>query len=360
MLNNVVESNIKELNRRFGFTAPAARILIVDDISSNLRVAKELIAPYKTEVHPCLSGAEALEMVQKNQYDMVFMDHMMPGMDGLEATAAIRALGSDDEYYRKLPIIALTANAVSGQQELFLQKGLNDFIAKPIDVKQLNAILERWIPQGKKIVAVPEQPVESEGTANLRILGIDIDMGLRNVNGSLNVYLDILKEFCRNVEDITVQIRQAEKEKDNKLYANSMHALKGVSRSIGALELGNFAEFMEKAARNEDTGTIKQRTVDLLGDVMTLINNIHAAIVARQTDPELRQETDLSQLRLDLLKKAIVTLDIDSVNKILVEYLSMPMSNEAKAKIDTIEQCILMFEYDKAIEAIDQILGENA
>jgi signal transduction histidine kinase/CheY-like chemotaxis protein/HPt (histidine-containing phosphotransfer) domain-containing protein len=360
-LNNVVETNIKELNRRFGFTAPAARILIVDDISSNLRVAKELIAPYKTEVHTCLSGAEALELVQKNRYDLVFMDHMMPGMDGLEATAAIRALGSDnDDYYRNLPVIALTANAVSGQQELFLQKGLNDFIAKPIEVKQLNAVLERWIPQSKKLIAVPEKTVESEGTANLRILGIDIPMGMRNVNGSLNVYLDILKEFCRNVEDITVRIRQAEKEKDNKLYTDSMHALKGVSRSIGALELGNFAEFMEKAARNGDTGTVKQKTVDLLGDVMALTNNIHAAIAARQTDSELQQETNLALLHLDLLKKSIAALDIDSVNKILVEYLSTPMSRETKAKVDTIEQYILMFEYDRAIEVIDQMLEETA
>jgi HPt (histidine-containing phosphotransfer) domain-containing protein len=184
-------------------------------------------------------------------------------------------------------------------------------------------------------------------------------MGMRNVNGSLNVYLDILKEFCRNVEDITVRIRQAEKEKDNKLYTDSMHALKGVSRSIGALELGNFAEFMEKAARNGDTGTVKQKTVDLLGDVMALTNNIHAAIAARQADSELQQETNLALLHLDLLKKSIAALDIDSVNKILVEYLSTPMSKETKAKIDTIEQYILMFEYDKAVEVIDQMLGEN-
>jgi signal transduction histidine kinase/CheY-like chemotaxis protein/HPt (histidine-containing phosphotransfer) domain-containing protein len=358
-LNNVVEHEIKELNRRFGFTAPSARILIVDDISSNLRVAKELMAPYKAEVHTCLSGVEALELVQKNRYDIVFMDHMMPGMDGLEATAAIRSLGSDNEYYRELPIIALTANAVSGQQELFLQKGLNDFIAKPIEVKQLNAVLERWIPPNKKIIAVPEKHEESAETMDLWIPGIDIVMGMKNVNGSLAVYLDILEEFCRNVEDIMFQIRQAEKEKDNKLYADSMHALKGVSRSIGALELGNFAEVMERAAKNEDTGTIKQRTVDLLRDVMILTSNIHAAAL-RQTDSEPRKEMDLALLHLDILKKAIIALDIDSVNKLLVGYLSMSLSSDIKAKVDLIEQHILMFEYEKAVGIIDQILGKNA
>jgi CheY-like chemotaxis protein len=347
------------MNRRFGFTAPAAKILIVDDISSNLRVAKELMAPYKTEVHTCLSGTEALQMVQKNKYDIVFMDHMMPGMDGLETTAAIRALDPGNEYYLKLPVIALTANAVSGQRELFLKRGLNDFIAKPIDIKQLNAVLERWIPQGKKITALPEEPADSADITGLRIPGIDIAMGIRNVSGSLSVYLDILEEFCRNVEDIMIRIRQAEHEKNTQLYADSMHALKGVSRSIGALELGNCAELMEKAARNEGIETIKQKTVDVLRDIMILTNNIHAAIAARHTDSELPQETNLALLRLDLLKKAIAAMDSDSVNKMLVEYLSMPMSAGVKAQVNTIEQHILMFEYDKAAKAIDQMLEAN-
>jgi CheY-like chemotaxis protein len=359
VLNDIAGEDIKELNRRFGFTAPAAKILIVDDISSNLRVAKELMAPYKTEVHACLSGAEALQMVQKNKYDIVFMDHMMPGMDGLETTAAIRALDPGNEYYQKLPIIAFTANVVSGQQELFLQRGLNDFIAKPINVKELNTVLERWIPQDKKIIALPEKPAEPPDVTGLRIPGIDIAMGIRNVSGSLSVYLDILEEFCRNVEDIMIRIRQAEQEKDTQLYADSMHALKGVSRSIGALELGNCAELMEKAARNKDIETIKQKTVDVLQDVMLLTNNIHAAMAARQTDSEPSQETNLAPLRLDTLKEAIIALEIDSVNKMLVEYLSMSMSASVKAQVNTIEQHILMFEYDKAAKVIDQMLEAN-
>jgi CheY-like chemotaxis protein len=277
-------------------------------------------------------------------------------MDGLEAATAIRALKSTDDYYRKLPIIALTANAVSGQQELFLQRGLNDFVAKPIEVKRLNAVLERWIPQDKKIVMAPEKAVETGEDMNLRIPGIDIGMGMRNVNGALNVYLDILKEFCRNVEDITFRIRQARQENNNQSYADSMHALKGVSRSIGALELGNFAEFMEKAARTGDTGTLKQKTVDLLRDVTALTNTIHTALAARQTETEPQKETDLSPLHLDLLKNAIIAMDIDSVNKILVDYLSIPMNSDVKAKVDLVEQYILMFEYDKALEVINRLL----
>ena len=110
------------------FSAPAANVLVVDDISTNLRVAKELISHYDVNVHTSLSGAEAIEMVRKNHYDAVFMDHMMPEMDGLQTTAAIRALGKEDEYFRTLPVIALTANAISGQKEMFLQNGIDDFL----------------------------------------------------------------------------------------------------------------------------------------------------------------------------------------------------------------------------------------
>jgi signal transduction histidine kinase/CheY-like chemotaxis protein/HPt (histidine-containing phosphotransfer) domain-containing protein len=372
VLNNVTEENIKEQRSRFDFTAPGAKILIVDDISSNLRVAKELMAPYKAEIHTCLSGAEAVQMVQKNRYDLVFMDHMMPDMDGIEATAAIRAWEESQgkekqaefpketpgKYPSAVPIIALTANAVSGQQELFLQRGMNDFIAKPIEVKQLNAVLERWIPQNKKIAAVAEGFAESTESLNLRIPGINIAIGMRSVNGSPEVYLDILEEFCRNVEDLSSGIRQAA-QGNNKLYADSMHALKGVSRSIGALDLGNFAELMERAAKAEDSETLRQKTPDLLRNITALTNSIHISLAARRTDSEPRGGTDISLLHLDLLKQAIIALDIDSVNKILVEYLSIAMNSETKTKVDMIERHILMFEYDKAVEVIDQVLKEN-
>ncbi|MDR0585167.1 MAG: response regulator, partial [Treponema sp.] len=136
------------------FTAPGVRILIVDDIATNLDVAAGLLAPYKMEIDRASGGAEAIEMVKKHAYDMVLMDHMMPGMDGIEATAAIRAwereqqnpatpvlsFGEDEtqrDLRKQIPIIALTANAVSGMREMFLEKGFNDYISKPIEIAKL-------------------------------------------------------------------------------------------------------------------------------------------------------------------------------------------------------------------------------
>jgi len=126
------------------FIAPKAKVLIVDDIGTNLKVAEGLMEPYKMEIDLCFSGIEAIAAVAKNHYDIVFMDHMMPEMDGIEATKLIR------EKYAELPLIALTANAVSGTKEMFLSNGFDDFLSKPIDTIKLNAILGKWIPKEKQ------------------------------------------------------------------------------------------------------------------------------------------------------------------------------------------------------------------
>lgn len=134
------------------FVAPAARVLLVDDLRTNLLVALGLLGPYGLTIESCGSGEEAVALAAKNEYDLILMDHMMPGMDGLEAAAAIRALG---EKGRRVPIVALTANAMSGMRETFLAGGMNDFLSKPIDPARLDEILRRWLPEGKRLPPPP-------------------------------------------------------------------------------------------------------------------------------------------------------------------------------------------------------------
>ena len=134
------------------FIAPDARILIVDDINTNLVVAKGLITPYQMKIDTTQSGKEALMLIQQNHYDLVFMDQKMPDMDGIETTKRIRELDANDPYYENLPIVALTANVTSGIDELLLNKGFNDFLSKPIDTVKLNTVLERWIPKEAKSI----------------------------------------------------------------------------------------------------------------------------------------------------------------------------------------------------------------
>jgi signal transduction histidine kinase/AmiR/NasT family two-component response regulator len=142
------------------WTAPDAKILIVDDIVTNLKVAQGLLAPFECEIDLCTHGAQAVTMVKNERYDLVFMDHMMPGMDGIETTAAIRAWeeaqrNSPEDAERHTPIIALTANALSGMEEMFLSKGFDGYLAKPIAIKSLNTIMETWIPHEKRQKKTP-------------------------------------------------------------------------------------------------------------------------------------------------------------------------------------------------------------
>jgi signal transduction histidine kinase/CheY-like chemotaxis protein len=141
------------------FTAPEARALVVDDLDINLKVVKGLLLPFKLKVDLCASGKEAVEMTEKNSYDLIFMDHMMPGMDGLEATKLIRMIPGKEA----VPIIALTANAVSGIKEMFLANGMTDFISKPIEIRKLEEALAKWIPEDKLLKAAPDPAEAAHG-----------------------------------------------------------------------------------------------------------------------------------------------------------------------------------------------------
>ncbi|MDR0329041.1 MAG: response regulator [Planctomycetaceae bacterium] len=143
----ILDSSSRE-NNALRFKAPWAKVLVVDDTPINRMVAKGLLELCAIQVHTCTSGEEAVETVKTKEYDLVFMDHMMPGIDGVEAVAIIRKL--EGERFQTLPIVALTANAIAGMEEMFLQNGFNDYLSKPIDIQKLNVVLEKWIPAKKE------------------------------------------------------------------------------------------------------------------------------------------------------------------------------------------------------------------
>ena len=134
-----------------GFSAPDAAVLVVDDVIMNLKVVNGLLSPYRMQVALCKSGPMALDAIMNSRYDMVFMDHRMPGMDGVETAKRIRMLGAHDGYFAEVPLVALTADAVVGMRDFFLENGFSDFMSKPVDTVRLNAVLEKWIPREKQL-----------------------------------------------------------------------------------------------------------------------------------------------------------------------------------------------------------------
>ena len=127
----------------------SARILVVDDIITNLIVAKSLLAPYRMQVDLCESGKAAIAAVRTKNYDLVFMDYRMPEMDGIEAVRRIRAFGADNPHYENVPIVAFTAEMIRDVKKMFLESGFNDYLAKPADTAELSTMIEKWIPKSK-------------------------------------------------------------------------------------------------------------------------------------------------------------------------------------------------------------------
>jgi CheY-like chemotaxis protein len=342
------------------FTAPDSTILIVDDIPTNLRVAVELMAPYQMKIDTCENGEEAVEMVKNNRYDLVFMDHMMPRMDGIEATKLIRKINDSEDYYRNLPVIMLTANAVFGQREMFLENGVNDFLAKPIEMQKLNAILKKWLPDSKrrknsgtKSVTAKNQGVS--GKIDLELPGVIISEGISNVGGSLPVYLDILAVFCQDALDRVKQITDALAAKDLGLYTTLVHALKSAARSIGARELGEAAAELEEAGRARNTAEIDERIGPFLEDAKTLAANISDLVSKASAAVETTETVDVSALQLETLKEALINMDIETINQFMMKYSAMTLDAATKALVNKIKEDVLHFEYDKAVEKIQNL-----
>jgi CheY-like chemotaxis protein len=331
----------------------------VDDISTNLRVAKELMALYNMNIQTCMSGQEAIQLVSNNRFDIVFMDHMMPGMDGIEATALIRKINSADEYYQKLPIIALTANAVSGQREIFLEKGIDDFLAKPIEIQKLDEVLEKWLPVEK--LCKTEQPIggdeaKPEKDETISIAGIDTVKGQRNCGGNFQIYLEILSDFSNDAENRLANISEALAKENIDLYTTLVHALKGAARNIGAIEIGEKAAWLERSSEKGPLSEINEKTNELKEDVLVLVKNVKSELEKYEAVKAYREDEDIPELRLEILKTALEEMDVEAINRMLVTFAGLSLDGKIKAKIAEVEEHILMFEYDKAIAKIDEML----
>jgi signal transduction histidine kinase/CheY-like chemotaxis protein len=246
------------------FTAPSARVLVVDDITTNLKVAQGLLMPYNMVIDTCTTGAASIELVKKNKYDLVFMDHMMPGMDGIEAAAAIRAWENEysPEFSKGTPIIALTANAISGMKELFLERGFDDYLAKPVEMFKLHQILKKWIPREKQIMEQSRYKDDENTPSSVifkgkEIQGIDLAAGMDRYKND-SVYLEILRSYAASMPDFLDALRGVSME-TLEGYAITVHGIKGASYQICADEAGKEAELLEAASRVKDWKTIEAR-----------------------------------------------------------------------------------------------------
>ena len=258
------------------FTAPDAVVLLVDDQPINQKVCQGLLEPYGMQVFTASSGPEALERITQVWPDLVLMDHMMPGMDGVETTNRIRTMGKRDPYFAVVPILALTANAMKGAREFFLDHGFNDFISKPMDLDRLDEALAAWVPEDKQCPPREEPPAQPEPVPeDLKGLpGLDAARGMAFC-GAASIYRQTLAMFTEQLPDRVRRIREALEEDRQNDYVIEVHSLKSAARWVGAAELGDQAETLEMAGRSGAWDTVERDTPDLLarcralGDVLS-------------------------------------------------------------------------------------------
>jgi CheY-like chemotaxis protein len=248
------------------------RTLVVDDIATNLKVASRFVAKYGVAVDTALSGEEALEKAAENDYDLIFMDHMMPGMDGVEAAAKIRALPGG--RYADRPIVALTANAVTGMKEFFLKNGFSDYLPKPIELAKLNVVMERWCSPDHPD-ALPAEPAEPVG---LSIPGVNVEAAIKLLCGSEDIYREVLEAFCQDVTERLPMLSHVPDAQTLSLFIVMAHAIKGAAANICAHEIARSAERLEKAGKAGDLSAIRQEIPGFVADLSDLTANIERAL----------------------------------------------------------------------------------
>ncbi|MDR2528765.1 MAG: response regulator [Synergistaceae bacterium] len=335
------------------FSAPSARVLLVDDILTNLVVAKGLLVPYMMTVDTCESGEESIEMVRENEYDLVLMDHMMPGMDGIEATKAIRALGGALE---KLPIVALTANAVSGMHEMFLKRGMDDFISKPIDPAKLDAILRKWVPKEKQRAAVQRKTV-GVSEARFELEGVDTRRGMAMAGGSEENYRGVLEIYCRDVAERMDFLSVTRAEKDLKNFVIQVHSLKSASTNIGATALAETAALLESAGKRGDLAFIWERVDAFRNGLAALVENIGATLHKATPRPsaegasEPASDSEIASILISL-RKALAAEDVRRADDLLAD-LGKRRLDAATAEIASrVSDLLLLAEFEEAAQVI--------
>ena len=274
---------------------PYGKVLVVDDMPVNLQVARGLLDFYGLTIDTATSGREAVEKLTRMnaaaadaKYDVIFMDHMMPGMDGMEAVSRIRGIGG--EYCKNVPIIALTANALAGNMEMFLLSGFNGFLPKPIDIVRLDEILNRFIRDKqdektlkraeaekirKALLAEEEKkPADNSPSAYPDIPGVDIKKGTTITGGNFGNYLQILNTFCSDAAEIIPHLKSTAIDGSLPLFSTYAHALKSASAAVGAADISAQAAALEKAGEEGDLSSIRDKLPGVIKNLEELLQNI--------------------------------------------------------------------------------------
>jgi CheY-like chemotaxis protein/anti-sigma regulatory factor (Ser/Thr protein kinase) len=313
---------------------PYGKVLVVDDVETNLLVAEGLMNPYKLEIETANSGFEAIDIISAgNVYDIIFMDHMMPDMDGIEATARLRELGYTE------PIVALTANAVAGQADVFMQNGFDAFVSKPIDIRQLDAALNRFIRDKQTpevIEAARKQYADAKADSDSKKKSdtLLIDSFIRDARKTLSVLDEVMQRDKYGKDDI-------------QRYIVVVHGIKSSLLNIGEKELSEQAYSLEQAGRNGDKSVIKENSPGFVEKV----NNLLEALEEKREQEKQSAPEETGDIHGKLLELADLCADYNRKGAMeLLEGIGK-CSAETQAVIDELKENVLHSQFEDAESA---------
>ncbi len=361
---------------------PDARILVVDDNYVNLRVTAGLLNYYKPHVEMASGGREAYELLQRDpNFDMVFMDHMMPDWDGIETVQHIRAMEGD--YYKNVPIIAISANVGEAARQIFLSNGMNDFVEKPMSSETLAGVLKKYISPEKQLSEYTEQvdplmkvsrsrnayissSIKSDARS-IRIPGLDVPQGIFNMGGSVEAYNHILNVFLGEGRKKAEVIRSHAEAHNVNAYRLEAHSLKSAAASVGATALSMLARDHEDAARQGDESFISEHCSELTDMYNQLLQNIEEYLSGNglmESSVEYTEEVgDMPAIAAPKKNAAITEIirlidgfDSDAAVEKINELLQYSLSQNERTALHNALNYLGEYMYDEASHALGILL----
>ena len=366
-LAEMPETQQKPAEKMEAFVVSNYKVLVVDDNLINRKVATGFLKNYEFELEEAESGYEAIELVKKTKYNLIFMDHMMPEMDGVETVQIIRNECGDNG--RTPVIIALTANAMDGVKDMFLRSGFQDFIAKPLDRKQLNEVLAKWIPSAYKKVQKPEDKeavLKPEiNFEDIVIEGIDIKEAMRHHSGEVEDFLELLHLYCMDGNRKIGFLQELLDNEEYAVYGIEVHGLKSASANIGAMELSAQAREHENAVNRQDIEFVQRHREELITCYKRQVDEINKYLDTRNNVTRAEEkDAGISIDRNALLRE--VRDALDSVENFrskecarkVEELLKYELDLSIEAKLKEVSDQLKMYEDDEAERLLHELLDQ--
>ena len=398
-----LEKRIREQSTDYSymevFTAPDAQILVVDDNATNLKVFVNLLKTTKVNVDVADGGYACLDMICKKRYDLIFLDHMMPDLDGIETLHRMKEL--KESMCTHTPVVALTANAITGAKEMYLAEGFDAFLSKPINPEKLEQMILLLLPRELLVFEVEEDDgnvatvdgaasVDAAGNAGTvdnmdekqhlsrkkeknrknalelntemfpEVEGIDWNVGLMHLRDN-DLLLDTVIDFYRTLDSEADYLQKCydelgEKERALELYRVKVHAMKSSAALIGAMQISGVAKLLEFAARDGQTDIIQSVTPVFLTDWRTYKSKLEVCI-PKQEKQEIADMSVVVEL-LENLRYAMEEMDIDALDAAMDALRQYEFGEDVQAMVDKLGTAVTNLDNDEVTELVEQIIKE--